>query len=132
MRASHAGGVAPAALSRSNSNGDSCFLTTACCELVGLDDDCFELTVLRRYRDTVLPRLPGGRGRDRAVLRPGAVRSRRPSRAARRSGNSLGLYFTHILPCVALACLGFREATRRRYRDMLVRLARAAGVAAPA
>src|SRR3954470_9525489 len=38
-----------------------CFITTACCELLGLPDNCFELRLLRRYRDRVLARLPGGR-----------------------------------------------------------------------
>ena len=38
-----------------------CFITTACCETLGLDDDCFELAVLRRYRDQVLAKRPGGK-----------------------------------------------------------------------
>jgi len=33
-----------------------CFLTTACCEYKGLPDDCEELTVLRNFRDTFVPR----------------------------------------------------------------------------
>src|SRR6476646_10620356 len=37
-----------------------CFLTTACCEVLGLSDDCFELRTLRRYRDRVLIAMPGG------------------------------------------------------------------------
>ncbi len=37
-----------------------CFITTACCEVLGLDDDCFELRTLRRYRDQVLAARPGG------------------------------------------------------------------------
>lgn len=39
---------------------EGCFITTACCEVLGLDDDCFELRSLRRYRDHVLTRTPGG------------------------------------------------------------------------
>ena len=37
-----------------------CFLTTACCEVLGLPDDCFELRTLRRYRDESLAAMPGG------------------------------------------------------------------------
>jgi len=33
-----------------------CFLTTACCEYKGLPDNCEELTVLRNFRDTYVPR----------------------------------------------------------------------------
>ena len=32
--------------------GGGCFITTAVCEYKGLADDCHELTVLRRFRDT--------------------------------------------------------------------------------
>ena len=41
---------------------EGCFITTACCEALGLDDDCFELRTLRRYRDQVLALRPGGAG----------------------------------------------------------------------
>lgn len=35
--------------------GDAgCFLTTACCKYKGLPDDCYELEMLRRFRDNVL------------------------------------------------------------------------------
>ena len=45
------------AASNSNSSGGStqggiCYLTTACCEHKGLPDDCEELTVLRKFRDS--------------------------------------------------------------------------------
>jgi hypothetical protein len=39
---------------------EECFITTACCQVLGLDDDCFELRTLRRYRDEVLAKRPGG------------------------------------------------------------------------
>jgi hypothetical protein len=62
-----------------------CFLTTACCELVGLDDNCFELTALRGFRG---PRDDGGRGRSarrRALLRDRAGNPGRDA-APRRDG----------------------------------------------
>lgn len=39
-----------------------CFLTTACAQHRGLPDDCHELTVLRKFRDTYLSQSPEGRG----------------------------------------------------------------------
>jgi hypothetical protein len=100
-----------------------CFLTTACCEAIGLPDDCFELATLRRYRDEVLAHMPGGpREIERyyalapAILR--AMRERGRERAL------LQLYFSRILPCVLLARLGAARLTRRLYRDMIARLCR--------
>jgi hypothetical protein len=37
-----------------------CFITSACVAHAGLDDDCHELTVLRRFRDDYIARLPTG------------------------------------------------------------------------
>ena len=105
----------------------TCFLTTACCGLVGLDDDCFELSVLRRFRDNILPTLPGGEAEVALYysLAP-AILSRLQGRANER--RLLRLYWTHILPCTAMAWLGLGEITRRHYRDMLARLCVAASV----
>lgn len=38
----------------SNSSSDWCFLTTVACEYYGKPDDCYELSVLRNYRDNWL------------------------------------------------------------------------------
>lgn len=46
----------------SSSSGNSgCWLTTACCEYKGLEDDCKELTILRRFRDEILMNMPDGK-----------------------------------------------------------------------
>lgn len=38
-----------------NTSGSSgCYLTTACCEFMGLSDDCVELSTMRRFRDDYL------------------------------------------------------------------------------
>jgi hypothetical protein len=112
---------------QSTSQPSNCFLTTACCELVGLEDNCFELSVLRRYRDEVLPILPGGKAEIALyyALAPAVLAKLRGRRAER---DLLRLYWTHILPCVAMAWLGFRQPTRKRYRDLLARVCVAAGV----
>jgi hypothetical protein len=39
-----------------NMSAGICFLTTACCEHKGLPDDCEELTTLRNFRDTFVPK----------------------------------------------------------------------------
>ncbi len=51
---------ADAAEESTSSSESSCFLTTACTEAAGLSDDCHELTVLRRFRDTFVRGLDNG------------------------------------------------------------------------
>lgn len=41
--------------------GGGCFLTTACCEFMGLADDCDELTTLRWFRDNYLVKKANGK-----------------------------------------------------------------------
>jgi len=49
---------------RASSNDESasngCFITSACVEFAGLPDDCYELTVLRSFRDNYIAHLPNG------------------------------------------------------------------------
>jgi len=37
-----------------NNSGGGCYITTACVEYAGLADDCYELEVLRHYRDILV------------------------------------------------------------------------------
>lgn len=37
-----------------SSGSSGCFLTTACCDYMGLADDCVELTIMRKFRDNYL------------------------------------------------------------------------------
>lgn len=48
---------------KSNSNyssGSGCFLTSACVDYLGKPDDCKELTMLRKYRDEQMKKMPDG------------------------------------------------------------------------
>ncbi len=86
-----------------------CFITTACCETLGLDDDCFELAALRRYRDQVLAKRPGGEAdiaRYYELAPLILARMLEPTRRARL----LLLYARFILPASLAAHLGFECA----------------------
>src|ERR1700741_227015 len=37
---------------------DNCFITTACVNYYGLDDDCYQLETLRKFRDNFLLKSP--------------------------------------------------------------------------
>jgi hypothetical protein len=101
----------------------ACFITTAACDVLGLDDGCFELTALRRYRDEVLAKRPGGpaeiaRYYEIAPL----ILARLPERT--RRARLLLLYWRVILPAALAACLGFDALAYRLYRRMVHGLAR--------
>lgn len=108
-------------------NPGQCFLTTACCGLIGLDDDCFELRALRAFRDDVLRDAPGGR-RDIALYYVAAPAILAAMRAAGRERELLRYYASHILPCAVMARMGLKTATRLLYRDLMRRLCRAYGL----
>jgi hypothetical protein len=57
--------------------GGGCYLTSACVEYAGLGDDCHELTVLRRFRDTYMSGLKEGPGmiREYYSIAPGIVKA---------------------------------------------------------
>jgi hypothetical protein len=100
-----------------------CFITTACCEVLGLDDNCFELRTLRRYRDHVLAKRPGG---EAAIahyheLAPLILRAL-PDAA--RAPRLLSVYARFILPSAVAARLGLNALAFRLYVRMLKELAR--------
>ncbi len=101
----------------------ACFITTATCEVLGLDDDCFELTALRRYRDHVLAKRTGGpaeiaRYYELAPL----ILARLPERM--RHARLLSLYWRVILPAALAARLGLDALAYWLYRRMVDGLAR--------
>ena len=101
-----------------------CFLTTACCLAFGRPDDCFELQTLRRFRDGWLLRQPFGPD---VVSHYYAVS---PPILSRLAASPEGkrklrvLYWTRILPCVALIRIGAYRRAYALYREMTGRLER--------
>jgi hypothetical protein len=93
-----------------------CFLTTATCEEVGLDDDCWELRTLRKFRDGWLAR------HDRGATDIARYYREAPAIAARLKGDSkalLKLYWTRIVPSALAAQLGANRLARRIYTRMM-------------
>jgi hypothetical protein len=97
---------------------DGCFITSACCEAIGLDDDCFELRALRRYRDEVLAKRPGGVNEIAAyyALAP-LILGRLPREGRKRLLHFL--YARYILPSALAAMLGFDDLAHRLYARMI-------------
>ena len=101
---------------------EGCFITTACCETLGLDDDCFELRTLRRYRDEVLAKRPGGSGEIAAYYQLAPLILARLPHETRDAAPPLHLCALH--PASALAArLGLNALAYRLYVRMLDELA---------
>jgi len=47
--------------SGSSSSNEGCFITTSCIRHLGLNDNCYELTVLRKFRDEYVLNIPNGK-----------------------------------------------------------------------
>ena len=94
---------------------EDCYVTTAVCHAVGLADDCWELTTMRRFRDQYLVRRAEGPSQiatynDVAPALVDAVRRHPQSDAI-----LLRTYWTCILPCAVLSTLGFKSLCHRLY-----------------
>jgi hypothetical protein len=95
-----------------------CFITTACCEALGLDDDCFELRTLRRYRDQVLVKQTGG-AQEIAHYDALAPQILARLRTNSRKATLLSVYARYVLPAALAARLGFNRLAYRLYVAML-------------
>lgn len=101
---------------------EDCFLTSACCTVIGLTDDCWELATLRRFRDGYMQGFAQGRAdisRYYAEAPAIAARLLADPRGRRRL---IGLYWRTIVPAVVLARIGCNRAAYALYRRMMVDL----------
>ena len=86
----------------SGSNSSGCFLTSACVDALGKEDDCYELETLRRFRDEWLALQEGGE-QDIAryyAFAPGVVRQ--IDRLPDRMSLYARIYDELVAPCVRL------------------------------
>lgn len=98
-----------------------CFLTSVCCEAIGLPDDCLELNVLRKFRDNILLKSSEG-AEEVAVYYTIAPFIAQSLRASGDRVYARSLYFLYVLPCVILIMAGFKGRARSLYHKMVVEL----------
>lgn len=98
---------------------EQCFITTAVCTTVGLDDDCFELRTLRDFRDQYLALMPGGQEVIESYYKvaPKIVNAVNEMKDSRKIW--LQVYFRWILPSVFMAKIGLHHLARKRYTSMM-------------
>jgi len=96
-----------------------CYITSATCRRRGLPDDCAELTLLRRFRDTVLLADPAGRAAvaEYYAAAPAVV----AAIDARTDANAVydRLYVRLILPAVAAVAGGDPATARRLFAELI-------------
>lgn len=97
----------------------ACYVTTAVCRELGKPDDCYELTLLRHYRDTYLMNLDGGEElvQEYYNLAPSIVKH-----IDQRSDRS-EIYHTvwrkYVSPCISLIEEGKQEECKELYIEMV-------------
>lgn len=104
--------------SRGSGNG-WCFITTAACEYFGKPDDCYELTMLRQFRDGWLAVQPGGEALIREYYRiaPSIVEALNASE--QRDTIYQDIWNHYIMPCVWLIEQNAYEPCRELYEKMV-------------
>ena len=105
------------------SSSGGCFMTTAACDAVGLADDCWELTTLRRFRDDYLTHQPKGPQTiaEYYKLAPDLLKKIQATPNARHT--LLRIYWLDIVPSALLARTGLNRLANWKYHRMMQRLA---------
>ena len=86
----------------SKSDSGWCFITTAACEYFGKSDDCYELTLLRQFRDGWLAVQPGGEKLIREYYRVAPLIVDKLNVSQERGVIYQDIWDHYILPCVRL------------------------------
>jgi len=108
--------------------GSGCFITTAVCKASGKSDNCFELQLLRKFRDEYLLTLPGGK------LVVDVYYQIAPAIVAALDASSMGashyayLKCNFIDRCIQLISTGEYAAATDTYACMLEVAAKLAGI----
>lgn len=96
-----------------------CYITTAVCEYQNKADDCYELTTLRRYRDTYLMKTEEGRGlvQEYYDIAPRIVWAigMQPDKDTIYED----LYREYLMPCIHYVEDGRNEECKKLYVDMV-------------
>lgn len=96
-----------------------CYITTAVCESFGKTDDCYELNVLRNYRDTYLAALPDGEAmiEEYYDVAPSVVKHINQRENAGEIYRSI--WDSYLFPCITMIEEGRNEECRSLYEEMV-------------
>lgn len=99
-----------------------CYITTAVCESQGKPDDCYELQLLRDYRDHYLLLTEEGEAlvKEYYNIAPTIVNRIRHSEDSQKIYAEI--WNSYLSPCVRMIEEGEQEACKERYMDMVYEL----------
>lgn len=96
-----------------------CYITTAVCESLGKPDDCYELTLLRNYRDTFLMGSPGGAALVENYYDVAPTIVKHIDQLPKRKEIYAGIWQEYLNPCVKFIEEHKNEQCRGLYQDMV-------------
>lgn len=107
--------------SRGSSSG-GCFLTSACVEAKGLDDDCYELSTLRKFRDEYMTKLDCGKCEIAHYYSVAPLIVERIKSMSNAVEVFDKIYNELVLPCIRLIENSKLDAAHDAYRDYVMKL----------
>lgn len=99
-----------------------CYITTAVCESQGKADDCYELTLLRNYRDEYLLSTPEGEALVKEYYNIAPTIVNRIAHSETPGKIYEEIWQNYLLPCVNLIEEGKPEVCRKQYMAMVYEL----------
>ena len=96
-----------------------CYITTAVCETFGKADDCYELTLLREYRDGYLAEQEDGESIIREYYDVAPTIVKRIDRRDDRREIYSGLWEDYLRPCIRMIENGQNQECREHYIRMV-------------
>ena len=99
-----------------------CYITTAVCESLGMSDDCYELKLLRDYRDGYLMSSEDGADIVRTYYNIAPTIVNRINKKEDSSKIYSDIFKQYISPCISLIEKDKKEECRELYSDMVYSL----------
>lgn len=96
-----------------------CYITTAVCESLGKPDDCYELNLLREYRDVYLMNQPGGEDEIRRYYDIAPTIVKRIGRSGEAGKIYKEIWKDYLSPCIKLIEHKEQEECRKVYQSMM-------------
>jgi len=96
---------------------NGCFITTAVCQILGYNDSCYELTVLRSFRDSIIQNYHSSLLEEYVNISPHICSSL--LNANEKESIAHSLLYEYIHPAIDLIDAGKNEEALAKYREMV-------------